>query len=126
MKHQKTAIAILIAIIALLAICIHGCKNDNQCYIIEDTETVSNEQCEYAPTIESILQEREDMKYLRMIDSTYLAIPTPILIYQLNTNGTTQSIMEIAEDFINNREYYMKELLPAIMIYSEYNENSVS
>ena len=98
---MKTYLTLFLSLVILaLTTCI-SCKQQ-QHEIIEITEPDSIEQNyeEYLPTVYDVLQEREEMAYLRMVDSVYLKIPEAILTHILVTKGTTISMLEIVEEYI--------------------------
>lgn len=64
----------------------------------------------YTPSIEDILQEREGLRYSRMVDSVYLTIPDEILIRILMNKGTNASHITIVEEYLTKKEDYHKNL----------------
>lgn len=62
----------------------------------------------YTPSIADILQEREDLRYSRMVDSIYLTIPDDILIHILMNKGTNASYITIVEEYLMKKEEYHK------------------
>ena len=64
----------------------------------------------YIPSIEDILQEREGLRYSRMVDSVYLTIPDEILISILMNKGTNASHITIVEEYLTKKEDYHKNL----------------
>ena len=64
----------------------------------------------YTPSIEDILQEREGLRYSRMVDSVYLTIPDEILIRILMNKGTNASNITIVEEYLTKKEDYHKNL----------------
>ena len=60
----------------------------------------------YIPTVEDILNEREECKYMRYIDSIYMAMPQEILTHILIQKGTSLLMTEIVEEYLENKEMY--------------------
>lgn len=89
-------------------------------------ESEQVEQVEYhVPTVYDVLQQREELKYALWCDSVYLSMPEQILTHLLVTKGTTQSIMEIVEDYTNNKTYYHDTILRSMNIQKQYLPDSV-
>lgn len=116
---MKRLALILIGILGIFLLALTGCNeikysssSDDVC---TDTVEPSNEEC-FIPSVYDILNEREGLKYSRMIDSVYLQIPEEILTYQLIENGTLQSTMAIVEDYLAHKEFYHDTILKAIKI----------
>lgn len=122
---KRTSLIMLLCVLGMLIITCCGCGNHPQ-PITDVYETDTVEQCEeYLPTVYDILQEREDMRYMRMIDSVYLEIPEQILTHMLVTKGTTISILEIVEDYIANRQFYHDTILKAMNTQKQYLPDSI-
>ena len=62
------------------------------------------------PTIEDVLNIREELRYSLWVDSIYLAIPEDILVRILTDKGTQESVIKIVEEYIKNKELYQKNL----------------
>lgn len=58
------------------------------------------------PTTEDVLNEREELRYSLWVDSIYLAMPKDILIRILTNKGTQESVIEIVEEYIKNKDKY--------------------
>ena len=58
------------------------------------------------PTIEDVLNMREELRYSLWVDSIYLAMPKDILIRILTNKGTQESVIEIVEEYIKNKDKY--------------------
>ena len=58
------------------------------------------------PTIEDVLNIREELRYSLWVDSIYLAMPKDILIRILTNKGTQESVIEIVEEYIKNKDKY--------------------
>lgn len=118
-------ILLLCAIIIGLTMC-GGCnKHQQQIIDVPETDTIEQNYEEYLPTVYDILNEREEMRYMRMIDSVYLTMPEQILTHMLVTKGTTISILEIVEDYLANKTYYHDTILKTINIQKKYVPDSV-
>lgn len=117
----------LICLIGAFLMSMSGCQNRHQENIVEVYETDSIEQNyeEYLPTVYDVLQEREEMRYMQMVDSVYLIIPEQILTHMLVTKGTTMSMMEIVEDYLNNKSYYHDTILNTMNIQKQYLPDSI-
>lgn len=115
---MKRLTLILIGILGIFLLALTGCNeikyssSDDVCI---DTVEPSNEEC-FIPSVYDILNEREGLRYSRMIDSVYLQIPEEILTYQLIENGTLQSTMAIVEDYLAHKEFYHDTILKAIKV----------
>ena len=64
----------------------------------------SYEECNYNPSINDILQMREELKYAVWVDSVYLTIPDSILIDILVNEGTQASVVSIVQKFMEIKE----------------------
>lgn len=108
------------------AVLLDSCTNFKK-PIDEPVETESIEQCEYVhvPTVYDILQQREELKYALWCDSVYLSMPEQILTHMLVTKGTTQSIMEIVEDYTANKKFYHDTILNTMNIQKRYLPDSI-
>ena len=108
----------------LLGSCTNFKKPIDESIKLESTEQI---ECEYAhvPTVYDVLQQREELKYALWCDSVYLSMPEQILTHLLVTKGTTQSIMEIVEDYTNNKTYYHDTILRSMNIQKQYLPDSV-
>ena len=58
------------------------------------------------PSTEDVLNEREELRYSLWVDSIYLAMPKDILIRILTNKGTQESVIEIVEEYIKNKDKY--------------------
>lgn len=122
---MKRLALILIGILGIFLLTLTGC-NDIKYSSSDDvcvTDTVEpNEEC-FIPSIYDILNEREGLRYSRMIDSVYLQIPEEILTYQLIENGTLQSTIAIVEDYLAHKEFYHDTILKAIKVSKHIPDN---
>lgn len=115
---MKRLALILIGILGIFLLALTGCSNprhsssNDVCYI----DTIEPSEDVFIPSVYDILNEREGLRYSRMIDSIYLQIPEEILTYQLIENGTLQSTMAIVEDYLAHKEFYHDTILKAIKI----------
>lgn len=122
---KRTSLILLLSFIGLIVVMCCGCNNRPQ-PITDAPETDTVEQYEeYLPTVYDILQEREDMRYMRMIDSVYLEMPEQILTHMLVTKGTTISMLEIVEDYIANKQFYHDTILRAMNTQKQYLPDSI-
>lgn len=117
---MRTIIYFLCLIMAsvLLSSCTHERKQIN-----ETVKTESYEQ--HVPTVYDVLQEREDIRWYNKCESIYLAMPEQILTHLLVTKGTTQSMIEIVEDYISNKKYYHDTILNSMNIQKQYFPDSI-
>lgn len=123
---RRTGLILLLSFIGLIVIACCGCSNHPQPITnVPEMDTVEQNYEEYLPTVYDILQEREEMRYMRMVDSVYLTIPEQILTHMLVTKGTTMSILEIVEDYIANRQFYHNTILKAMNTQKKYLPDSV-
>ena len=75
---------------------------------IQDTIFIASFCDEYykTPSTEDVLNEREELRYSLWVDSIYLAMPKDILIRILTNKGTQESVIEIVEEYIKNKDKY--------------------
>ena len=117
---------IYFVILIMCAVLLGSCSHMAQRHIDESIETDSIEQEYYhVPTVYDILEQRAELKYALWCDSVYLNMPEQILTHLLVTKGTTQSVMELAEDYINNKKFYHDTILKAMDIQRKYIPDSV-
>lgn len=74
--------------------------------IVIDKDSIIDLNEEYIPTVADILNEREECKYMRYIDSIYMAMPQEILTHILIQKGTSLLMTEIVEEYLENKEMY--------------------
>ena len=74
--------------------------------IVIDKDSIIDLNEVYIPTVEDILNEREECKYMRYIDSIYMAMPQEILTHILIQKGTSLLMTEIVEEYLGNKEMY--------------------
>ena len=74
--------------------------------IVIDKDSIIDLNEEYMPSVEDILNEREECKYMHYIDSIYMAMPQEILTHILIQKGTLLSVTEIVEEYLENKEMY--------------------
>ena len=74
--------------------------------IVIDKDSIIDLNDEYMPSVEDILNEREECKYMHYIDSIYMAMPQEILTHILIQKGTLLSVTEIVEEYLENKEMY--------------------
>ena len=125
---MRTYLVIFLSAIILSLTAFMGCsKQCKEQQIIESVESDTIEQNyeNWVPTVYDILQEREEMRYMAMVDSVYLRIPESILTHILVTKGTTISILEIVEDYIANKKWYHDTILKAMEIQRKYIPDSM-
>lgn len=123
---RRASLILLLSIFGLIVVACCGCNNHPQPITnVPEMDTVEQNYEEYLPTVYDILQEREEMRYMRMIDSVYLKIPEQILTHMLVTKGTTISTLEIVEDYIANKQFYHDTILKAMNTQKHYLPDSV-
>ena len=64
----------------------------------------SDEECNYNPSINDILELRNELKYAVWVDSVYLTIPDSILINILVNEGTQTSVVTIVQKYMEIKE----------------------
>lgn len=114
---------VLIICALLLSSCTHHKKPITDESI--GLDTVEQTEYQYTPTVEEILEERENLRYSLWADSVYLSIPKPILINILVTKGTQMSIWEMAEEYWQHKQYYHDTILNTIAIQHKYVPDSI-
>lgn len=121
---MKTLIKFMFLLIA--SILLSSCTNPRKT-VDEPVESDSIELCEYTyvPTVQDVLEQRNELKYALWCDSIYLTIPDQILIQMLVTKGTTISITEIVEDYWQNKQWYHDTILKTMNIQKQYIPDSL-
>ena len=109
---------ILMVCAVLLGSCEHMKRPKTE---VVEIDTVYN----YVPTVQEVLQAREDWKYQNFIDSVYLNMPEPIVTQMLVTKGTTISEQEIVEDYLANKQFYHDTILKSMNIQKKYIPDSL-
>ena len=120
--RQFIYFVILLTFAVLLNSC--NCMKKPPITDVVETDTVEQEY-EYVPTVQKVLEQRQELKYALFVDSVYLKIPEQILTNILVTKGTTLSIVEIVEDYISNKEFYHNTILKAMNIQKKYIPDSL-
>ena len=110
----------LIAAIAALAIFI-SCARPRSPKEKQIPETDTIEQV-VAPTVQEVLQWRENMRLDKYVDSVFLVIPEQVLTQILVTKGTYLSNHEI---YISNKDFYDKLIKRSMDIQKEYIPDSM-
>ena len=117
---------IYFVILIMCAVLLGSCSHMTQRHIDESIETDSIEQEYYhIPTVYDVLEQREELKYALWCDSVYLSMPEQILTHLLVVKGTTQSISEIVEDYVSNKDFYHNTILKAMNVQKKYIPDSV-
>ena len=109
---------ILMVCAVLLGSCTHMKPKTEK---VIETDTVYN----YVPTVQDVLQAREDWKYQNFIDSVYLNMPEQIITQMLVTKETTISEQEIVEDYLANKQFYHDTILKSMDIQKKYIPDSL-
>lgn len=112
----------LFAAIAALAIFISCAKPHPREKQIPETDTI--EQI-IAPTVQEVLQWRENMRLDKYVDSVFLVIPEQVLTQILVTKGTDLSNHEIVSIYISNKDFYDKLIKRSMNIQKEYIPDSM-
>lgn len=110
-------------ILVMCAVLLGSCHHERP--IKQSNETDSLEQYNYVPTIYDILEEREELRYAKWVDSVYLSMPEQILTHMLVTKGTTMSIYEIVEDYVASRKFYHDTILKSMNVQKQYIPDSL-
>lgn len=115
----------LIAAIAALAIFIScGCTRPRSLKEKQITKTDTIEQV-VAPTVQEVLQWRENLRLDKYVDSVFLVMPEQILTQILVTKGTDLSNHEIVSIYISNKDFYDKLIKRSMDIQKEYIPDSM-
>lgn len=77
------------------------------------------------PSVEEILEWRENIRYERYVDSVFLHMPTPILTQILVSKGTSISNSEIVNTYITNKKVYDDIILKSMQIQKKYIPDSI-
>lgn len=113
---------IYFVILIMCAVLLGSCEHMNRPKTeVVEIDTVYN----YVPTVQDVLQEREDWKYQNFIDSVYLNMPEQIITQMLVTKGTTISQQEIVEDYLANKQFYHDTILKSMNIQKQYIPDSL-
>lgn len=112
----------LFAAIAALAIFISCAKPHPREKQIPETDTI--EQI-IAPTVQEVLQWRENMRLDKYVDSVFLVMPEQVLTQILVTKGTDLSNHEIVSIYISNKDFYDKLIKRSMDIQKEYIPDSM-
>lgn len=89
---------------------------------IPETDTI--EQV-VAPTVQEVLQWRENMRLDKYVDSVFLVMPEQVLTQILVTKGTDLSNHEIVSIYISNKDFYDKLIKRSMDIQKEYIPDSM-
>ena len=90
-----------------------------------EKDSIELQEYQYVPTVADVLEERENLRYSLWVDSVYLSMPTEILTHMLVTKGTTMSMLEIVEDYWQNKKFYHDTILKSMKIQKKYFPDSV-
>lgn len=102
---SKHVFWLIIAIFALIAFV--NCVRPRSPKEKQIPETDTIEQV-VAPTVQEVLQWRENLKLEKYVDSVFLVMPEQILTQILVTKGTDLSNHEIVSIYISNKDFYDK------------------
>ena len=111
---------IYFVVLVISAILLSSCSHTRKPIIEDSVESDSIEQYYHVPTVHDVLEERNELKYALWADSVYLSIPEQILTHMLVTKGTTMSVIEIVEDYWNNKQFYHDTILSSMNIQKKY------
>lgn len=115
----------LIAAIAALAIFIScGCTRPRSPKEKQIPKTDTIEQIA-PPTVQEVLQWRENLRLDKYVDSVFLVMPEQILTQILVTKGTDLSNHEIVSIYISNKDFYDKLIKRSMDIQKEYIPDSM-
>ena len=89
---------------------------------IPETDTI--EQV-VAPTVQEVLQWRENLRLDKYVDSVFLVMPEQVLTQILVTKGTDLSNHEIVSIYISNKDFYDKLIKRSMDIQKEYIPDSM-
>lgn len=113
---------IYFVILMICAVLLSSCEHMNRPKTeVVEIDTVYN----YVPTVQDVLQARQDWKYQNFIDSVYLNMPEQIITQMLVTKGTTISEQEIVEDYLANKQFYHDTILKSMDIQKKYIPDSL-
>lgn len=77
------------------------------------------------PTVQKVLQWRENMRLDKYVDSVFLVIPEQVLTQILVTKGTDLSNHEIVSIYISNKDFYDNLIKRSMDIQKEYIPDSM-
>lgn len=118
-KHVFWLIIAIFALIAFVSCVRPRSPKEKQ---IPETDTI--EQV-VAPTVQEVLQWRENLRLDKYVDSVFLVMPEQVLTQILVTKGTDLSNHEIVSIYINNKDFYDKLIKRSMDIQKEYIPDSM-
>lgn len=83
-----------------------SCKSGKKDAAVEAIKQELTEQTESVPTIEEVLQYRDDMKEYERKVKVFYSMPAVVLIDILRTHGTSLQISEIVDIYESNPDTY--------------------
>ena len=117
---------IYFVILLVCAVLLGSCEYMKKPITDDVVETDTVEQFEYyVPTVYDVLEQRQELIYSLWVDSVYFAMPEQILTHILVTKGTTQSAVDIVEDYIANKTHYHDTILKAMNVQKKYIPDSL-
>lgn len=119
---SKHVFWLIIAIFALIAFV--NCARPRSPKEKQILETDTIEQV-VAPTVQEVLQWRENMRLDKYVDSVFLVMPEQVLTQILVTKGTDLSNREIVSIYISNKDFYDKLIKRSMDIQKEYIPDSM-
>lgn len=99
----KTIFTILAFVCATLIV---ACKSGVKDTTVEEIQEEITEQSEYVPSIEEILQYREDLREYERQLHVFYTMPSVVLVDILQTHGTSLMPSEIVDIYESNPERY--------------------
>lgn len=108
------------ALFAVLILSSCGHSRRGQLQVVE-SDTIEH----YTPTVQEVLQWRENMRLDNYTDSVFLAMPEQILTQILVTKGTDLSNHEIVAIYISNKDFYDNLIKKSMDIQKQYIPDSM-
>lgn len=118
-KHVFWLIAAIMAITIFIS-----CERPRSSREKQILETDTIEQTT-APTVQEVLQWRENLRLDKYVDSVFLTMPEQILTQILVTKGTDLANHEIVSIYISNKDFYDKLIKRSMDIQKEYIPDSM-
>lgn len=115
-----------VIVIVLLVVFVTTVSRHKSGHNADVTDTVDTSLCVENPeTVSGILEQREEMRLAKYVDSVYLALPKQILTAILVTEGTNLTPKQIVNTYIVNKSFYDNFIQKTMDIQKNYNPDSL-
>lgn len=110
-------------VVAIVALVVFLCQCENPRHRKQTPEKDTIVQVQ--PTVQEVLQWRENMRLQKYEDSVFLVMPEQILTHILVTKGTDLSNHEIVALYISNKDFYDNLIKKSMDIQKQYIPDSM-